>query len=109
MAGIYVPGGVLGQGGVPVRKNQPAAVPVFDNLAAPDSQNRSGGKAHQPGAKRHWQRQQSGNYFSAVCQLPAHLFHAHYLGDFSPGPGIRFHAFPWEPAAGPDGFLNLPL
>lgn len=109
MAGSHVPGGVLGQGGVPVRENQPVAVPVFDHLAAPDSQNRSGGKAHQPGAKRHWQRQQSGNYFSAVCQLPAHLFHAHYLDDFSPGPGIRFHAFPWEPAAGPDGFLNLPL
>ena len=109
MAGSYVPGDVLGQGGVPVWENQPAAVPVFDNLAAPDSQNWSGDKAHQPGAKGHWQRQQPGNCFSAVCQLPANLLHAHYLDDFGPGSGVRLHALPWKSAAGPDGLFHLPL
>ena len=102
-------GAVLGLGGVPVRENQPVAVPVFDHLAAPDSQNRSGGKAHQPGAKRHWQRQQPGNCFSAVCQLPANLLHAHYLDDFGPGSGVRLHALPWKSATGPDSLLYLPL
>lgn len=46
---------------------------------------------------------------AAPCQVTELLDSHPYLDDFDLGIGIQLHAFPWEPAVGPDGFLNLPL
>ena len=109
VAGSHVPGGVLGQGGVPVWKGQPTAVPVSDYPIAVDSEDRPGGKAHQPGPEGHWPWQQSGQHLPTLRKLPAHFLHAHYLDDLRPCPGIRLHALPRQPPPWPDGFLYLPL
>lgn len=45
---------------------------------------------------------------AASCQVTELLDSHPYLDDFDLGIGIRLHAFPWEPAVGPDGFLNFP-
>ena len=92
-----------------VWKGQSVAVPVLNHPTAPYSQNRSGGKAYQPGPKGHWPGQQSGQHLPAHCQLSADILHADYLDDLGPCPGIRLHAFPRQPPPGTDGLLHLPL
>ena len=100
---------VLGQGGLSVRKGHSVAVLVLNHPTASYSQNRSGGKAYQPGSKGHWPGEQPRKYLQAYCQLLTNILYVDYMDDFGIGLGIRFYAFPWKPSPGTDSFLHLPL
>ncbi len=104
-------GDVNGDGkvGIPLRQDQPAVVAFPYDPAAVHPQSWPGGEENQPRSERHRPGQQSGECFPAIHQLPTDILYADNLDDFSAGAGIRFHAFPGQPAPWPDGFLYLPL
>ena len=79
---------VLGQGGLSVRKGHSVAVLVLNHPTASYSQNRSGGKAYQPGSKGHWPGEQPRKYLQAYCQLLTNILYVDYMDDFGTFPGI---------------------
>ena len=109
VAGGNLPHSDFGQSGIPLRQDQPAVVAFPYDPAAVHPQSWPGGEENQPRSERHRPGQQSGECFPAIHQLPTDILYADNLDDFSAGAGIRFHAFPGQPAPWPDGFLYLPL
>ena len=109
VAGSYIPRGDFGQGGIPLWQGQPEAVAFPHDPAAVHSQSRSGGEENQSRPKGHWPGQQSRECSPKIHQLSADILHADNLDDLGFSTGIRFHAFPGQPAPWPDGFLYLPL
>jgi hypothetical protein len=94
---------------IPLWQGQPTAVAFPHDPAAVHSQSWPGGEENQPRPKGYWPGQQSRECSPKIHQLPADILHADNLDDLGFSTGIRFHAFPGQPAAGADGLLHLPF